>query len=95
LSYKKCIHKGPSRHAELDIEPCEHRVAPIGARPRQQLAGYGEGADLIDMATAYTAGIVNSHTFVNDKKRRRFVVGILFLELNGYRLVWLREVGNG
>ena len=37
------------------------------------------------MATAYTAGIVKNHPFVDGNKRTGFVVGILFLELNGYR----------
>ena len=52
------------------------------ARARN-LAAYGERADLVDMATAYTAGIVKSHPFVDGNKRTGFVVGVLFLELNG------------
>src|SRR5437016_13474242 len=51
------------------------------ARPQQHFAY----ADIIDMATAYTAGIVRNHPFVDGNKRTGFVVGILFLELNGYR----------
>jgi death on curing protein len=54
------------------------------ARPRQA-AACGSGVDLVDMATAYTAGIVRNHPFVDGNKRTGFVVGILFLELNGYR----------
>jgi death-on-curing protein len=54
------------------------------ARPRQ-LAAYGDDVDLIDMASASTAGIVNNHPFVDGNKRTGFVIGILFLELNGYR----------
>jgi death-on-curing protein len=53
------------------------------ARARQHLA-YAESADIVDMATAYTAGIVRNHPFVDGNKRTGFVVGILFLELNGY-----------
>ncbi len=53
------------------------------ARPRQRYA-YAENADLIDLAAAYTAGIVRNHPFVVGNKRTGFVVGILFLELNGY-----------
>ena len=34
---------------------------------------------------AYTAGIVQNHPFVDGNKRTGFVVGVLFLELNGYR----------
>jgi death-on-curing protein len=51
----------------------------------QQIFAYAESADIIDMATAYTAGIVRNHPFVDGNKRTGFVVGILFLELNGYR----------
>jgi death-on-curing protein len=54
------------------------------ARARQA-AAYGDDTDLVDMATAYTAGIVKNHPFVDGNKRTGFVVGILFLELNGYR----------
>ena len=51
----------------------------------KQIAAYGDGIDVIDMAAAYTAGIVNNHPFVDGNKRTGFVVGILFLELNGFR----------
>ncbi len=54
------------------------------ARARQ-LAAYGDSIDLIDMATAYTAGIIKNHPFVDGNKRTGFVAGILFLELNGFR----------
>ena len=60
------------------------------ARPRQQHA-YAEGADIIDRATAYTAGIVRNHPFLDGNKRTGFVAGILFLELNGYRFVASEE----
>lgn len=53
------------------------------ARARQHFA-YAESPNIIDMATAYTAGIVRDHPFVDGNKRTGFVVGILFLELNGY-----------
>jgi len=60
------------------------------ARPQQHFA-YSESADIIDMATAYTAGIVRNHPFVDGNKRTGFVVGILFLELNGYRFTASQE----
>ena len=41
--------------------------------------------DLVDLAAKYTAGIVQNHPFVDGNKRTGFVVGVLFLELNGYR----------
>jgi death-on-curing protein len=60
------------------------------ARPQQQHS-YAETADIIDMATAYTAGIVRNYPFLDGNKRSGFVVGILFLELNGYRFVASEE----
>ena len=54
------------------------------ARPRQ-IANYDGNADLIDLASAYTVGIVKNHPFIDGNKRTGFVVGVLFLELNGYR----------
>jgi death on curing protein len=53
------------------------------ARPRQHYA-YADGADVGAMAALYTAGIVRNHPFVDGNKRTGFVVGVLFLELNGY-----------
>ncbi len=52
------------------------------ARARQQFA-YAS-PDIIEMATAHTAGIVKNHPFVDGNKRTGFVVGVLFLELNGF-----------
>jgi death-on-curing protein len=60
------------------------------ARPQQHYA-YAEAADIIGMAAAYTAGIVRNHPFLDGNKRTGFVVGILFLELNGYRFVASEE----
>jgi death-on-curing protein len=54
------------------------------ARP-QQLDAYADSPDLMDLAAAYTVGIVRNHPFIDGNKRTGFVVGILFLELNGYR----------
>jgi death-on-curing protein len=42
-------------------------------------------ADIADLAAKYTTGIVQNHPFVDGNKRTSFVVGVLFLELNGYR----------
>ncbi len=46
---------------------------------------YVETTDIIGMASAYTVGDVKNHPFVDGNKRTGFVVGVLFLELNGYR----------
>jgi death-on-curing protein len=56
------------------------------ARP-QQLYAYGETPNIIDMAAVYIAGIVRNHPFVDGNKRTGFVVGVLFLELNGRRFI--------
>ncbi|MGC2209185.1 MAG: type II toxin-antitoxin system death-on-curing family toxin [Candidatus Korobacteraceae bacterium] len=53
------------------------------ARPQQHRA-YGGSPDAVELAAIYTAGIVRNHPFVDGNKRTGFVVGILFLELNGY-----------
>jgi death-on-curing protein len=53
------------------------------ARPQNHLAY--SSADIIMLAAMYTAGIVKNHPFIDGNKRTGFVVGILFLELNGFR----------
>lgn len=60
------------------------------ARPRQ-LHAYGKSPDAVDLATAYTAGIVRNHPFVDGNKRTGFILGALFLEMNGYRLTASEE----
>jgi len=60
------------------------------ARP-QQLRAYGERPDIIAMAVAYLGGIVRNHPFVDGNKRTGFVVGVLFLEMDGYRFTASEE----
>jgi len=60
------------------------------ARP-QQLDAYGDAPDTIDMAGAYMVGIVRNHPFVDGNKRTAFVVGVLFLEINGHRFAATEE----
>ncbi|MFO1163055.1 MAG: type II toxin-antitoxin system death-on-curing family toxin [Reyranellaceae bacterium] len=60
------------------------------ARPRQHFA-YARAAEIIQLAAVYTVGIVRNHPFVDGNKRTGFVVGILFLELNGYRFTASEE----
>ena len=43
------------------------------------------------MAAAYLAGIVRNHPFVDGNKRTGFLLGVLFLELNGYRFTASEE----
>jgi death-on-curing protein len=52
-------------------------------RPRQHYA-YADSPNLVEMAALYTAGVVRNHPFVDGNKRTGFVIGVLFLELNGF-----------
>ncbi len=52
------------------------------ARP-QQIYAYGDKPDIIGMAAACIDGIVRNHPFIDGSKRTGFLVGVLFLELNG------------
>ncbi len=52
------------------------------ARLQQQFA-YAS-PNIVEMAAAYTAGIVRNHPFMDGNKRSGFVAGVLFLEMNGY-----------
>ena len=61
-----------------------HLLNSALARPQQYIA-YANSPDIIGMAAAYTAGIVKNHPFIDGNKRTGFILGILFLELNGYR----------
>lgn len=60
------------------------------ARPQQHHA-YRPEADVMDLAAIYTAFIVSNHPFVDGNKRVGFVVGVLFLELNGCRFMASEE----
>jgi death on curing protein len=50
-----------------------------------------ESSDVVEIAAKYTAGIVKNHPFVDGNKRTGFVVGVLFLELNGNRFTASEE----
>jgi death-on-curing protein len=52
---------------------------------------YGDDPDTVDMAAAYMVGIARNHLFVDGNKRTAFVVGVLFLEINGYRFAASEE----
>lgn len=54
------------------------------ARPQQHDA-YGSSPGITDLGAIYTVGIVRNHPFVDGNKRTGFLLGVLFLELNGYR----------
>src|SRR6202171_1601784 len=62
------------------------------ARPRQHYAYASAGKpDIMAMAALYASGIIRNHPFLDGNKRTGFVVGILFLELNGYRFTASEE----
>jgi death-on-curing protein len=63
------------------------------ARPRQ-LHAYGDNPGILEMAAAYTVGIVRNHPFIDGNKRTGFVVGVLFLEINGYRFTATEEAAT-
>jgi death-on-curing family protein len=44
------------------------------------------------MAAAHVAGIVRNHPFIDGNKRTGFVVGVLFLEINGCRFAAAEEL---
>src|SRR5579872_1763859 len=58
-------------------------LASALARPHQH-ASYGRRPNVMELAALYTAAIVSDHPFVDGNKRTGFVMGVLFLELNGY-----------
>jgi len=60
------------------------------ARPLQHHT-YADNVDIVTLAGVYTAGIVRNHPFVDGNKRIGFIVGVLFLELNGYRFTASEE----
>ena len=63
------------------------------ARP-QQLHAYGDNPGILEMAAACTVGIVRNHPFMDGNKRTGFVVGVLFLEMNGYRFTATEEAAT-
>jgi death-on-curing protein len=50
----------------------------------RQLHAFGDHPEVIDMAAAYITGFVGNHPFVDGNKRTGFLIGVLFLELNGF-----------
>jgi death-on-curing protein len=69
-------------HGGASGAPDEGLLQSALARARQ-IFPYEERADIIDMASAYTTEIVKNRPFVDGNTRTGFVVGVLFLELNG------------
>jgi death-on-curing protein len=59
------------------------------ARPQNHLAC--QGSDIVELAAKYVAGLVQNHPFIDGNKRTGFVVGVLFIELNGRRFTASEE----
>lgn len=60
------------------------------AQPQQHFA-YAEASGIVRLAAILTAGVLRNHPFVDGNKRTGFVVGILFLELNGFAFTATEE----
>ncbi len=71
------VHGGPPGLRDASL------LASALARPRHVLA-YSKKVDIVGMAAAHTVGIVRNHPFVDGNKRAGFVIGVLFLELDGH-----------
>jgi death-on-curing protein len=52
----------------------------------ENLIGYGEPS-LSELAASYTFGLVKKQPFVDGNKRIGFATGVLFLQINGRKLV--------
>ena len=50
----------------------------------QNLYAYGDTPSLFALAAAYTAGIIQNHSFLDGNKRAGLLAGNSFLSLNGY-----------
>ena len=78
------LHGGAAGLRDADL------LASALARPRQHFA-YASAIDVVELAALYTAGVVRNHPFVDGNKRTGFVLGILFLELNGWNFLAAEE----
>ena len=58
---------------------------------RNSISAYADAAGIVELAALCTAAIVRNHPFVDGNKRTGFVVGILFLELNGFAFMASEE----
>jgi death-on-curing protein len=78
-------------YAQLDEHGGSHGLRDANAleaalaRPRQKHT-YDPAVDLADLAAAYAFALARSHPYTDGNKRVAFVVGAVFLELNGYQV---------
>jgi death-on-curing protein len=65
-------------------------LQPALARP-QQFQTDDDKPDFAALAAAYTSGIILNHPFFDGNKRTGFVIGVLFLEINGHNFTGSEE----
>ncbi|HVA62494.1 MAG TPA: type II toxin-antitoxin system death-on-curing family toxin [Terriglobales bacterium] len=69
---------------------CSRLLSSALARPRQ-LYAHGDARGQGELAAASMVGIVRNHPFLDGNQRTGFVVGVLFLEMNGARFTASEE----
>ena len=74
-----------AEHGGLDGVRDPGMLSSALARPKNAFAYSQPKPDISALAAAYAFAIITNHPFVDGNKRTGFVIGILFLELNGYR----------
>lgn len=57
------------------------------ARPQQYYVYASDQTDMIKLSSLYTIGIIRNHPFVDGNKRLGFLMGVLFLEINGLSFI--------
>ncbi|MEM1423423.1 MAG: type II toxin-antitoxin system death-on-curing family toxin [Planctomycetota bacterium] len=62
-------------------------LASALAQPRASFGGHAAHTDLFEQASAYLFHIVSNHPFIDGNKRVGAVAALVFLELNGVRIV--------
>ena len=60
------------------------------ARPQQRWS-YGELTTIPQLAAAYAEALTRAHPFADGNKRSGFLVGVVFLGLNGFRFTASNE----
>ena len=73
-----------AEHGGLSGVRDANALASALGRPKNKFA-YGEPS-IFELAAAYGFGIATNHPFADGNKRTAYVVSVLFLALNGYRV---------
>jgi death on curing protein len=77
-------HRQMAEHGGLSGVRDSGALASALGRPKNKFA-YGD-PDVFELAAAYGFGIATNHPFADGNKRTAYVVSILFLALNGWRV---------